>query len=141
MWNMLWPVLLVVAANTVYNICAKSTPEDVNSFASLIITYGIAALCSLVMFFLTSGQKNLAAELGKTNWTAWVLGAVLVALEFGIIAIYRAGWKVGIGIQVTNIGLAITLVLVGVLLYKEAFTLRQLVGLIVCTVGLVMVAK
>ena len=27
MWNLLWPMLMVVGANTVYNICAKSTPE------------------------------------------------------------------------------------------------------------------
>ena len=26
MWNLLWPMLMVVGANTVYNICAKSTP-------------------------------------------------------------------------------------------------------------------
>ena len=141
MWNMIWPILLVVGANTLYNICAKSMPEEVNSFAALVITYGVSAVCALAMFFLTSEQKNLLVELGKTNWTAWVLGAVLVALEFGIIAMYRAGWKVGIGVQVTNIGLACTLVLAGVLLYKEVFTLRQLIGLAVCAVGLVLVAK
>ena len=33
MWNLLWPMLMVVGANTVYNICAKSTPEKLNSFA------------------------------------------------------------------------------------------------------------
>jgi len=138
---MLWPVVLVVAANTLYNICAKSTPEAVNGFASLVITYGIAAACSIVMFFLTAEEKNLAAELSKTNWTAWVLGIVLVALEFGIIALYRAGWKVGVGILVANTGLACMLLLVGILIYKETFTLRQLMGLCVCALGLVLVAK
>ena len=37
MWNMIWPLLVVVGANTVYNISAKSTPADVNSFASLAV--------------------------------------------------------------------------------------------------------
>ena len=44
MWNLLWPMLMVVGANTVYNICAKSTPEKLNSFAALTINYGVAAV-------------------------------------------------------------------------------------------------
>ncbi len=31
MWNLLWPMLMVVGANTVYNICAKSVPDKLNS--------------------------------------------------------------------------------------------------------------
>ena len=65
MWNMIWPILLVVGGNTIYNICAKSTPEAVNGFASLAISYGVAGVCALVMFFLTSEEKHLAAELAK----------------------------------------------------------------------------
>lgn len=32
MFQLLWPVALVVAANCVYNICTKSTPENANAF-------------------------------------------------------------------------------------------------------------
>jgi len=52
----------------------------VNGFASLAISYVVAGVCALVMFFLTSEEKHLAAELAKTNWTAWVLGIVLVVI-------------------------------------------------------------
>lgn len=55
MWNLLWPMLMVVGANTVYNICAKSTPEKLNSFAALTINYGVAAALSLLLFFVTTG--------------------------------------------------------------------------------------
>ena len=63
MWNMIWPVLIVVGANTIYNISTKSTPSDVNAFASLATSYFIAMLGSVVMFFLTSDGKNLLVEL------------------------------------------------------------------------------
>ena len=141
MWSMLWPILLVVVGNTFYNICAKSTPESVNGFASLTISYLVAGVCALVMFFLTSEEKNLAAELARTNWTAWVLGIVLVALEFGFIAMYRAGWKIGIAVQYTNIALACVLVLVGVAIYRETITLRQIIGMAVSALGLILIAK
>ena len=46
MWSMIWPILIVVGANTFYHICAKSTPENANAFASLAITYGVGAVLS-----------------------------------------------------------------------------------------------
>ena len=36
MWNYIWPVLLVVGANTFYHICSKSTPDNVQPFATLV---------------------------------------------------------------------------------------------------------
>ena len=104
MWNYIWPILLVIGSNTVYNICAKSTPAEANSFVSLSITYLVGALLSIGMFFLTSAGKDYFVELKKLNWASVVLGASVVALEFGYIAIYRAGWKVSVGSLVANIG-------------------------------------
>lgn len=141
MWRMLWPILLVVTANTIYNVCAKSTPETVNGFASLTISYAVAAACSLVMLRLTGGQGNWVAEFGRTNWTAWVLGAAIVGLEFGFICVYRAGWKLSAGNLTASIALACVLLLVGCVLYRETITLRQLAGVALCALGMVMMAK
>ena len=138
MWSMIWPILIVVGANTFYHICAKSTPENANAFASLAITYGVGAVLSIVMFYLT-GARGLAGELGKTNWTAWVLGIAVVGLEFGNICLYRAGWKVSVGSLIANITLACVLLAVGLLLYHETITLRQGLGVLVCLAGIYLV--
>ena len=34
----IWPLILVVASNTVYHICAKSLPESVDPLASLTVS-------------------------------------------------------------------------------------------------------
>lgn len=141
MWNMLWPVLVVVGANTIYNISTKSTPANVNAFASLAMTYVMAALSSVVLFFLTSDGKNLLAELAKTNWTAYALGIAIIGLEFGYICIYRAGWKIGVASLVANISLACVLLVVGYFFYKEVITLKQLLGMGVCAIGLMLIVK
>ena len=138
MWNMLWPILMVVGANTLYNICTKSTPEGANAFASLFLTYGAAALAALALFFATSGDKNLLAALRQTNWTAWALGLSILGLEFGYIHVYRAGWKVSVASLVANIGLACVLLAVGVLAYRESVSPRQLLGAAVCGLGLIL---
>ena len=141
MWNMIWPLLVVVGANTVYNISAKSTPADVNSFASLALSYAIGMVLSVVMFFITSDSKNLIAELTKTNWTALALGVAIVALEFGYVCLYRSGWKISVGTLVANISLACVLLVVGILLYKESVSPRQIIGILFSGVGLVLIAK
>ena len=138
---MLWPVLVVVGANTIYNISTKSTPANVNAFASLAMTYVMAALSSVVLFFLTSDSKNLLAELAKTNWTAYALGVAIIGLEFGYICIYRAGWKIGVASLVANISLACVLLVVGYFFYKEVITLKQLLGMGVCVLGLMLIVK
>ena len=141
MWDMIWPLLIVVGANTVYNISTKSTPSNVNSFASLAVSYAIGMVFSVIMFYNTSYNKNIIAEVSKTNWTALVLGIAIVALEFGYICIYRAGWKISVATLIANISLACVLMIVGVLLYKETISLKQIMGIIISGVGLVLIAK
>ena len=141
MWNMIWPILLVVGANTFYIISTKSMPGKVNAFASLSVTYLTCFVLSVIMFYATSSQKNLLTEISKVNWTSFVLGLSVVALEFGYISIYRAGWKVSAGSLVANISLACVLLFVGLLLYKETISLRQVVGIGVCAAGLLLINK
>lgn len=77
MWNYIWPVLLVVGANTFYHICSKSTPDNVQPFATLVVTYLVSAACCLVLFFVTSPDKNLLHAWKQVNWTALRVRSVL----------------------------------------------------------------
>lgn len=141
MWEQIWPILLVVGANTFYNICAKSTPSDINAFASLSITYFVASIMSIILFFITGSSLKLTLEFAKANWTSFILGISIVALEFGYVSLYRAGWKVSEASLVANIILACVLLFVGLILYKEDVSLRQVAGMIICGVGLFLISK
>ena len=137
----IWPIALVVLANTIYNICAKSTPANANAFLSLAVTYLGAAAVSIAAFLLSAPGASLPAEMRKLNWTAAALAVSIVALEVGYIFIYRAGWKMNVASLVANITLACVLVGVGALLYREGVTLRQLAGIAVCLAGLALLGK
>ena len=141
MWNMIWPIALVVLSNTLYNICTKSTPSEANAFLSLAVTYLCAAAGCMILFFLNKERGSLTAELSHINWTSLALGASVLALEYGYIMLYRAGWQVSNASIVANISLACVLVFVGLLLYKENITLRQIIGMGICCVGLVLITK
>lgn len=135
------PVLIVVAANTLYHICAKSTPAGVNTFASLSVTYAVGALTALAMYFITRKDGVLLAEYRQLNWASFVLGVAIVGLEAGFLLMYKAGWNVSTGQIVSSALLEIVLVFVGALLYKEAITPQKLLGIAVCMCGLYLIGK
>ncbi len=124
---------------TVYNICTKSTPSNVNAFGTLMITYAVATILTAVIFVFIVKPENVLTELYRVNWTSVVLGIAIVGLELAYIFAYRAGWKVSSASLVANIGLAIVLIFVGVILYGENITLKQLMGILVCCVGLFLI--
>lgn len=139
MFAYVWPIGLVVISNVVYQICAKSVPQGINPLASLTITYLVGAVASAILYFILNRGGNLFQEYGKLNWAPIVMGVVIVGLEAGWIYAYKAGWQVSVGFIVQSAFLAVVLVFVGFLLYKEALTWNKLVGVGVCLAGLVVI--
>jgi len=116
-------------------------PESVNPLASLGITYIVGAVLAFLLYFFTSPVKNLAAEYGNINWTPFVLGIAIVGLEFGNICMYKAGWNISIGSLVCNIALAVILIIVGVMIYKETINIEKIIGIVLCLGGLILINK
>lgn len=138
-WNLIWPILMVILANTFYNICMKSMPSEVNPFGALMVTYFVAGIISAIIFVYMVGPVNVVFELTKINWTSIILAIAVVGLEVGYVFVYRAGWNVSTASVVANIGLACVLIGVGYLLYKENVSLNQIIGIIVSMVGLILI--
>lgn len=144
-----FPILLIVASNVLYHICAKSVPLQMNPMVSLMITYLVAGSLTLFMFLLmpqifTMDKKlefGLVGQLKQANWAPYLLGFVVVGLELGNILMYRAGWNISLGSLVSNISLAVILLALGVLFYKEAISTSQVFGIGLCIVGLIFINK
>lgn len=137
----IWPIALVVASNTLYQICAKSVPREMDALASLTVTYLVGAACSAVMFFALNRDANLFQEYGKLNAAPVLLGVAVVGLEVGFIYAYKAGWPVSTASIVQSAFLSLALIFVGALLYREAITPSKLVGVVICLIGLYFINK
>lgn len=137
---MYWPIALAVFADVFYQICSKSTPVNLNPFASLTITYLVGAALSALIFFMTGGG-NLLAEWKEINWTTFVLGLAIVGLEAGSIYMYRLGWNMNTGYIVKALILGMVLIGVGYFLYKEQLTMTKAAGILVCLFGLFLINK
>ena len=139
MWSLLYPIVIIVVSNIFYNICTKSAPGEANAFAVLTVTYLVAAAVSFATFLITSRGKNILTEFGKTNWATFVLGIVIVGLELGYILAYRNGWAMNTASVTANITLAVALIFVAMIFYKEKITVRQIAGIVLCGGGLVLI--
>ena len=130
---------MVILANTFYNICMKSMPADVNPFGALMVTYFVAAIISGLIFLYSVGPSNVADGLSKINWTSIVLALAIVGLEVGYVFVYRAGWTISTASVVANIGLACVLIVVGYFIYQENLSSNQVLGIIACMIGLILI--
>ena len=135
MFSYIWPIALAVLSNVVYHLSSKSLPEDVSPFASLTVTYLIAALVSAGLHFTLNGV-SLIKEYSRLNWAPFVLGLVIVGLEAGFMYAYKAGWQVSTAALVQSCFLAVLLILVGWLFFKEALTWKKLAGAAICLIGI-----
>ena len=141
MFMYVFSIVLIVASNIMYNICQKSTPQKANPFAALFVTYLVAIVLSLVALYANKAGKTFVQSCKDLNWTSIVLGFAIVGLEFGYIMAYRAGWNISVGSLVANIILAVTLIPIGIIFYKEGFGPNQVFGSILCIVRLILINK
>ena len=136
MFPYVWPIALVVLSNVLYQICAKSIPANINPFASLTVTYLVGAAVSAVLYYFLNHGGSLIREYRNINLSPFLFGVIIVGLETGWIYAYKAGWKVSTASLTQSTILAIALLFVGFLLFREALTWNKLVGMAVCLLGL-----
>jgi uncharacterized membrane protein len=134
-------IVLIVTSNILYNLCQKSTPQKADPFSALFITYLTAAFFTVIIFIFNKTDKSFFQSFKDLNWTSIVLGVSIVGLEFGYLMAYRAGWKISVGSLVANIALALMLIPIGILFFKEGFGLNKILGAIFCIIGLVLINK
>ncbi|NMM64003.1 EamA family transporter [Clostridium sp. P21] len=141
MFMYVFSIVIIVVSNIFYTICSKSTPEKANPFSSLFVTYLTGAIITIIAFKFYKTDKGFFQSFEDLNWTSIVLGFAVVGLEFGYMMAYRAGWNIGTGSLVANILLALMLIPIGVLFYKEGFGINKILGISFCIIGLIFINK
>ena len=137
MFFYIWPIALVILSNVVYQVCARSVPDSIDPFASLTVTYAVAAVGSLILYLIFSRGGNIIAEYKKINVWSIVLGLVVIGLEVGFIFAYRAGWQVSRASVVQSCAVAVALIFVGFFAYSEGLTWNKIAGVAICVAGIV----
>ena len=88
------------------------------------------------MYFILSKGGNILKEFSHLNWASYALGFVVIGLEVGFLFAYRAGWQVNTAATVQGAAVAIALIIVGYLVFKEPINASKLIGVALCLGGL-----
>ncbi|MFU2208182.1 EamA family transporter [Solidesulfovibrio sp. C21] len=135
------PIGVVVLSNVLYHVFQKSIPQQFNPFISLIITYITAIFFSLALFPFYPSNTPLIWQLKLSIWPSIALGFAVVGLEVGFLLAYRLGWNINVASIVSNITVAVCLLPIGFLIYKESFTRLNFFGVLLCIIGLILVNR
>lgn len=131
-------ITLAIASSALYHFSAKSTPANVNFSISLVVTYLVALGIVLLSILFFPTKNGLAAELKQLNWASFLLAIAIVGIEFGFLLVYRSGWNLGIAAVLVNVVASLILVPVAIFVFKDKLNWVNIVGILVCLAGLVM---
>ena len=135
------PFVLTVGGMLFYHISQKSIPKDMNPFLVTILAYVVGIVFCTVCALAYPSRKTFATSLKDSNWAVLTLGVAAAAIELGFLLAYRAGWRISVAAVASNVAVTVLLVPIGVIIYKDHLSLRNVVGLIFCVLGLALVAR
>ena len=134
----LFTILLAIIGSLLYHLFQKITPADVHPMVAFVVTYATSTVLSILMIPLFPMSTSFAETIKKVNWVSIALGIAIVGVEVGYLLAYRAGWQISLAAIVSNVAVAVLLVPVGALLFREKLGTVNYVGIILCVLGLVM---
>lgn len=139
--NFYLPIALIVASTTLYHFAQKSVPAAVNPIASLTINYltALAGTMVLIPFFRRGAAASCTWK--NMNWASIVVGVSIIGIELGVLLAYRAGWKLSLMSVVSNTASALLLIVIGISLFHERLSPRNLAGAVICLVGLALISR
>lgn len=134
-------VIIVIASNVLYHISQKSISGTINPAISLMVTYTVALILSFGLYFIFPAQEGILNGFKRLNWASYALGASILGLEMGFLLAYRAGWNISTVALFTNICIAIILIPIGLLFYKEHVNPVNIIGIVLSIAGVVCISQ
>ena len=141
MTSFYFPFAVIVAGMLFYHLAQKSIPKDLNPFYATMIAYAVGIVLLAICGLSYPGKKSFAGAVRDSNWAVLVLGAAAACIEVGFLLAYRAGWRISTAAVATNVAVTAMLIPIGILVFKDHLSLRNILGLICCVVGLVLVVR
>lgn len=133
-------IALTIVANVGYHLCQKGIRPESSPAATLLGTYVVAVVLSLLLWPWLGGGEGLLVGMRRLGPTSYALGGCVVLIELGFLLAYRSGWDIGVAALYSNAATALVLLPIGLWLYVEGIDARKALGLAFAFVGLVLLS-
>ena len=134
-------IALVVVGNIVYQLGQRAIPRDANPVVATLAAYLIAFAVTLgTIPFLARGVA-FGSAWQKLDGSTILVAFGIVAVELGFLLVYRAGWAISTAPLLANAIVAVVLLGIGAVAFKEPITVARAAGILLCLAGLWLVAR
>ena len=134
-------IIITIFATVIYNISQKSINQSINPFISMIVTYSIAIIVSIMALIIFPIENNFVSSLKQLNWASYVLGLSALGLEIGYLFVYRSGWDISIAPIYVSIISTLVLIIFGIFIYKTKINFTNGIGIFLSIIGLILMNK
>ena len=135
------PLVVAVTGMLFYHLAQKSIPKGINPFFATIMAYVTGIVVCAICAFAFPGNRSLMTSFKQSNWAVYVMGAAAACIEVGFLLAYRSGWRLSIAAVATNVAVTVMLVPIGIIVFKDHLSVRNVLGLVFCVLGLVLVVR
>jgi len=127
---------LAILSSVAYHLLQKALPRGVNPVAALLVAYLVSAVLCLGLLLGGFGGRPALAASRPLSWPVIGLGLAIVGIELGYLLAYRAGWALSTASITANVTVALFLLPIGILAYREPWTPGRGIGVALCLSGL-----
>lgn len=135
------PIIVVLAGNIVYHLGQRAIPREANPVAATLAAYLVATLGTLATIPWLARDVNWKTAWSSLNASTLLVGCGIVAVEIGFLLAYRAGWQIGTASLTANASLAIILLGIGALFFREPVSAMRVAGVVACLCGLWLITR
>ena len=134
-------IVLVVFGNVLYHLGQRSIPREANPVAATLAAYLVAFIATLATIPFLAHGVALGSAWRTLNWSTLLVGTGIVAVELGFLLAYRSGWLLGNASLTANAAVAVALLLLGALIFREPLSATRVSGIGLCLAGLWLVTR
>jgi drug/metabolite transporter (DMT)-like permease len=135
------PIAMIIFGGLLYQVAQKAIPKTAFPLHAIIIAYlaGILVCALFTLFF--SSESSFFNSLKESNWAIFTVGIGAAFIEIGFLLAYRIGWNLASTSVLVNIAIAVLLIPIGLILFKEKLSVSQSFGIALCIIGLLLIAR
>lgn len=134
-------LLIPMFAGLIYHLGQKKIRPDLPPYFVFTIIYFLSMAIMFVSGRVTNTNflfeiKSLSL---KDFFYLLLVSIGVIGIELGFLLVYRADFSISYAALIVNIGLGILLLMAGLFLFKENLNLIQLMGVIICLIGIYLI--
>lgn len=139
--SLLLALCIAVTGQVLYHVMQKSVSPQAHPVLSLLVFYAVAMVLCLPLLIWFPLTQSIGQHLQELNWAVIGVAASIVLIELGFLLVYRHGGNLSSMFVFSAAAVAMALLLLGVMVFGEPFSLTKVAGVALCMLGVWLLSR